>query len=195
MKKHTPQSGMASLFDGKACTKCRKWYPMNGYYVAKKEHDGRQDWCKACHSDHNKAYRLANLEESRAQQKRSREKDPVKTAEYFRKWKEANPERLSHIRRRWRDKHRELYYYTQSVRNSYKQGRKPKLGQVSFNEWIELCAHYDNRCLKCGERKPLTLDHVIPLSKGGTNTIDNCQPLCKSCNSGKKDRQGDYRPK
>lgn len=42
-------------------------------------------------------------------------------------------------------------------------------------------------CACCQEMKPLTVDHVIPLSRGGSNGPDNLQGLCKSCNSAKKD--------
>lgn len=62
-----------------------------------------------------------------------------------------------------------------------------------WNDWISLCTSYENRCLCCGEIKPLAIDHIIPLSKGGTNTLDNLQPLCKSCNSKKRDKTIDYR--
>jgi Restriction endonuclease len=36
--------------------------------------------------------------------------------------------------------------------------------------------------------RELTLDHVIPLSKGGASHPDNLRVLCKSCNSAKRDR-------
>jgi len=40
-------------------------------------------------------------------------------------------------------------------------------------------------CKKCGARRNLTIDHVYPESKGGKASLDNCQTLCRSCNSSK----------
>ena len=46
-------------------------------------------------------------------------------------------------------------------------------------------------CPWCGGRLALenaTIDHVIPLARGGTNYEGNLVPCCKSCNSSKQDR-------
>lgn len=43
-------------------------------------------------------------------------------------------------------------------------------------------------CQYCGSKKQLTLDHVIPRSKGGKHTWDNVVIACKRCNSYKSDR-------
>ena len=43
-------------------------------------------------------------------------------------------------------------------------------------------------CQYCGSRKQLTLDHVLPKSKGGTHTWDNVVTACSPCNSRKGDR-------
>ena len=49
------------------------------------------------------------------------------------------------------------------------------------------------KCLKCGSLTKLSIDHIMPISLGGDNTISNLQTLCTSCNSTKKDKFKDYR--
>lgn len=68
-------------------------------------------------------------------------------------------------------------------------------GDFTDQEWIDLCNQYGNKCLSCGEEKPLQADHIVPLAKGGTNYIWNIQPLCGSCNGHKFTKIVDYRPK
>lgn len=48
---------------------------------------------------------------------------------------------------------------------------------------------FQNRCAYCAiELAKVTIDHVIPLAKGGCHSIDNLVPACRSCNSSKSDR-------
>jgi 5-methylcytosine-specific restriction endonuclease McrA len=61
-------------------------------------------------------------------------------------------------------------------------------------EWKALCAYYHGACICCGEICTLTKDHIVPVSKGGSDLISNLQPLCRSCNSRKGGKVIDYRP-
>ncbi len=52
----------------------------------------------------------------------------------------------------------------------------------------ELLRRDHHCCQYCGSRKKLTIDHVIPVSKGGKNTWDNLVIACESCNQKKANR-------
>lgn len=43
-------------------------------------------------------------------------------------------------------------------------------------------------CRTCSTSKNLTLDHIIPVARGGEDSMVNLQVLCKSCNSSKSDK-------
>jgi hypothetical protein len=49
----------------------------------------------------------------------------------------------------------------------------------------EVFSRDGNRCVYCGSPSDLTLDHVVPQSKGGEHSIDNLATCCASCNSSK----------
>lgn len=66
-------------------------------------------------------------------------------------------------------------------------------GTHTVSEWIVLCRKFKFRCACCGKRRPLTKDHIKPISKGGSDDITNLQPLCASCNSSKGAHTIDYR--
>lgn len=63
--------------------------------------------------------------------------------------------------------------------------RNKKAGKLDLQAWNEKLERLDYKCQICGTRERITIDHIIPLTKGGTNHIDNLQPLCHSCNSSK----------
>lgn len=89
---------------------------------------------------------------------------------YHRNYCKKYPEKISHLKA-----------------NRYAR-EKGAIGNHTLKEWQELKQKYNNKCAICGLEKPLTKDHIIPLSKGGTNYISNIQPLCRNCNSKKHNK-------
>lgn len=77
---------------------------------------------------------------------------------------------------------------------AYRQYAKRKLAILSTDDlltaddWAEILREHDHRCRYCGRKIKLTVDHVIPLSKGGDHSKKNVVPACQSCNSKKRDR-------
>jgi hypothetical protein len=61
------------------------------------------------------------------------------------------------------------------------QNKSPKLKNALIERDGEKCRH-------CGSIKMLCVDHVISISKGGSDELDNLQLLCRSCNSRKHNR-------
>ncbi|MDP2630063.1 MAG: HNH endonuclease [Candidatus Uhrbacteria bacterium] len=78
--------------------------------------------------------------------------------------------------------------YYQVMTNKRNAMKKKNGGNFTVGEWNLLKKQYNFTCPMCGESEPqvkLTIDHIIPISKGGSNWIENIQPLCGLCNSKK----------
>ena len=66
--------------------------------------------------------------------------------------------------------------------------RKKKISHQKRKQVFERDAY---RCKHCETHFDLTVDHIIPESKGGTLSLSNLQTLCRSCNSSKGVKVGE----
>ncbi|MEW2568353.1 HNH endonuclease [Streptomyces sp. NPDC047070] len=168
----------------KTCTKCRKSKALTEFSPGRAR-------CKSCRAEVAREQRAASPEAHKEASRRYRENHTDKAkaagrrhyhgnkAYYAAKntaWVKGNPEANRARRARYR------------ARKLAAPG-----GGVSLAEWIILRDSY-GCCISCLRTDgPLEPDHVEPLAQGGRDHIDNIQPLCRSCNSSKKDRHVDYR--
>lgn len=111
---------------------------------------------------------------------------------YWKKWDQENPEKRYASVRAWQsrnpEKAKELSVKGWHVRRSRKANAP---GSFTSEEVEALLATQGGCCAYCRTTDKLSLDHKTPLSRGGSNWIENLQWLCISCNSRKRTRTDD----
>jgi len=63
--------------------------------------------------------------------------------------------------------------------------------QLSASTRVDVLNRDGRRCRMCGRTSAvveLHVDHIVPVSRGGTNDMSNLQALCRDCNLGKSNR-------
>lgn len=90
--------------------------------------------------------------------------------------------------RTWQREYSRRYSKTQkgkAIRVAASQKRRA--ARRSVNSTLTVAQVMELRKLPCDycQHKGGTIDHVLPLSRGGRNSFDNCVPCCRSCNSSK----------
>jgi hypothetical protein len=64
----------------------------------------------------------------------------------------------------------------------------PRRDQIPEDVKLLVWARDGGACLRCGAKQELHFDHIIPVAKGGGNSQENIQILCKRCNLQKSDK-------
>jgi len=122
-----------------------------------------------------------NIEKARSYRQRWLRENPEKARKASRVWRESNPDRYRETAKKWRVEHQD--YWRKRV------GTVGLTSEFKAEDWNLIQTVFGHRCAYClrGDL-PLTMDHVLPISRGGRHTPENVVPACKSCNSRKKDR-------
>lgn len=83
-----------------------------------------------------------------------------------------------------------LVFITVTFLSSPKAKKKFKLRRKHIETRVkqEVWRRDQGRCVECSSKEKLEYDHIIPLSKGGSNTARNIQLLCQKCNRSKSNK-------
>uniref|UniRef100_A0A6M3KP16 Putative homing endonuclease n=1 Tax=viral metagenome TaxID=1070528 RepID=A0A6M3KP16_9ZZZZ len=185
----------------KRCSKCKETKAISEFSKAKQRKSGYSPRCKECDRAYYEETRDRVLE--RGRERRSKPGYKERYAEYAKDYASKNKDvlrekgrdyREKNKERRWKLKNRDKVYASCWKRRSRKLNAP---GSFTLEEWNALKKHYVFTCLACGKKEPeikLSPDHVVPLSKGGSDFIENIQPLCAECNGRKMTRSTDFRP-
>lgn len=101
-------------------------------------------------------------------------------------WHKAHPEKRKAVVVAYRKAHPDRVKETQRKR-ALTVGRQSHTGlTLAHGEWESILLSYGYQCAYCGKKsKRLTMDHVVPVSKGGQHVMANIVPACQPCNSRK----------
>jgi 5-methylcytosine-specific restriction endonuclease McrA len=159
--------------------------PITNFYKNNTLRDGVTNQCKLCiNKKHKEDYRLFKDKfVKRRKELYYRYRDAaIRNAV---EWGRKNKEKRDISKKKWASNNKERINHYAKERSYRENGAE---GRHTLKEWEDLCESVGGVCVCCGEKKGLTRDHIVPLTKGGTNYISNIQPLCISCNSKKGNR-------
>lgn len=158
------------------------------HYARAKRQANRESYrrFKAQRTQRHRAWRMANIgyvRQTEAFYHALRKDEEIRKAI---QWAKENPERRKDIEKRYRSTPKGKLV---SRRRDHR--KHAAAGDYTEAQWLARLAFWGWRCYLCEKDwftlapKDRTIDHVIPLSRGGTNWPSNLRPACRSCNSSK----------
>ncbi len=188
----------------KGCFKCKKTKPLSGFYKDPHSKDGHGSRCKDCC----KIYRVENREYYLAYNKQYNVKYNTEHRDHRLAYNAEHREEMLRQAKEWnRTNHERMQQYQHLYNRSPRGKAVNKRGNHKRRALLAACAINDlttpqtevllqgtsSNCPICikpfnnnGRKK--SIDHIIPLSKRGNNTLSNIQVICLSCNSKKNNK-------
>lgn len=122
---------------------------------------------------------------TRATKARYRERHRVELRVKSAAYHIANPG----MKTRYRKINRDKWYPKAVAWESARRARKIGCGgSHTPKEWQQIVIRFGPCCPACGKEGKPTKDHIVPLTRGGSDAAENLQPLCDSCNKRKGNR-------
>ena len=190
--------------DSKSCSRCQCVKPLEDFHKNASSPDGRYSICRQCSNktsrikrssaeakeqekERSARYYQENKDRLLENRKKRYERDKEKALESNRKWHEANIEHHRELNRQWSKNNPE------AARALVARRRARLLEADGFYTKDDIFRMIDEQgglCPACNAdlANGYNVDHVIPVSRGGSNYPDNLQLLCPTCNRSKSNK-------
>ncbi len=167
----------------KACSRCKQVLPYEAFNANKQLKSGLKSQCKTCQILINAESYQRHQEKRRAQAKEKYAADPTSQLLAVHKYQSKDLDLKNFRSKDWRSRNPEKVRQYRRERRARIAGNKSFF--VSEKEFIKL---YSSPCFECGDKGNIEIEHLIPVSRGGDNSIGNYIPLCISCNRSKHNK-------
>lgn len=166
----------------KKCRGCGAEKPLEAFYRFRQSKDGRNPRCADCVRKRNAEWRAVNAEKHRA----------INAA-----WDQTNADRKRAQERAWRERYADKERLADAERRHRRRARKRQatVGALDLDAlWTEsgglcgICQLPIDRALRWPHPASASIDHILPLSKGGAHSQENAQWAHLRCNLRKGDR-------
>jgi 5-methylcytosine-specific restriction endonuclease McrA len=133
---------------------------------------------------------MTRKERQKIHQKKWRDKNIERQRQKCREWYVQNRDRVLEQKKIQFQKLKESGYSDkrrlyQRVNCRYRRIAAKCDNPLTIDQWFEVLEENNYQRKKCGSKQDLTMDHIIPISKGGLHTKSNIGVLCRKCNSSK----------
>jgi len=195
----------------KACSVCKELKLHSDFQKDSNVKTGLRSECKLCSKERDRKKYIKYREKRLAKQKEYYQQNREKAIEYARQWRKDNPEKCKEYHEVYAEKYPEKERLRHFNKAKKYREEKPELVKEWSKRWREnhpekvalanqkrrakyseflvtekdIRKIYSSQCVACGTYERITLDHIVPLSRGGNHSLGNLQPLCFSCNSSK----------
>lgn len=181
----------------KVCTACRVEKSIDAFSPDNTRKDGYRSQCKECTAKRIAEWRKKHPDLVKSRNKATRKKYHAeriqRDREYYHKNIEERRRRAREYYWRKRDQVRknqsEWARQNPEAKNAVNRRRRTReLGGEGSHTAADIERIYKaqkGRCYYCGKKAKLTVDHIVPLSRGGTNDPSNIVGACEHCNSSK----------
>lgn len=175
----------------KKCTKCGQEHEAIPEYftVAKLNKDGLDIYCRPCRraiaKDFYQKNRLKEIERS----KRWNKINASKVARNMANCRKKNPSKYRAYDKQWKKENKlSVYSYDCTKRQKRRAAINNTACKATAKDVQIIIKKSKGLCYYCGKKDKMTLDHVIPLSKGGLHEKANLVAACSHCNTSKGNR-------
>lgn len=161
--------------------------------------------CKPCVSAMRREHYQANKERIKARVRAHYKANKPASAEYHKKYYLEHKDQVRALHAEWvlKNKERDADHKRQWVARNldrrrdqvriYQSKRRSKIkhsgDRFTADQLAQRFSVFGDKCVYCGVGGKMTMDHVIPMSRGGRHILSNIRPACLSCNCRKQARK------